>query len=132
MHATAVSYRLSDSGFFSTRDRRVRKRLDCIGTQVRRPAGTVLAHEGTRVRQVIVIVEGIATACHADGVERITAGGTIGAREIVLGRAHTATIVAETPVVLEVLGLGEFSALATGERARWLPRWIRGRVRVMR
>ncbi len=111
MCATSVLHRLSDTPLFATCDRQERHRVDRIGTQVRRPAGAVLAGEGTLARQFIVILDGIATATHSDGCEELTAGSAIGAREIIRRTPHTATVVAETPVVLEVLTLREFAAL---------------------
>jgi CRP-like cAMP-binding protein len=111
VRTTSVGYRLSDSPLFAKCDRQERNLVDRIGTQVRRPAGTVLAREGALSRQFMVILDGIATACHADGIEEIAAGGAIGIREIILCAPHSASIVAETPVVLEVLSVREFAAL---------------------
>jgi CRP-like cAMP-binding protein len=59
----------------------------------------------------MVVLEGTVTACHGDGVEVLGAGSAIGAREIIQRTLHTATIAAETPVVLEVLTLREFATL---------------------
>jgi CRP-like cAMP-binding protein len=111
MRTASVTHRLSDTALFATCDRQERHRVDRIGTQVRRPAGAVLAREGTLARQFIVILDGIATACHTDGVEELAPGNAIGAREIIRRTPHTATIVAETPVLVEVLSLREFAAL---------------------
>jgi CRP/FNR family transcriptional regulator, cyclic AMP receptor protein len=111
MRTPSVIHRLSDCPLFATCDRQERQRVDRIGTQVRRPAGAVLAREGTLARQFIVILEGVATAARPDGCEELTAGNAIGAREIIQRTPHTATIVAETPVVLEVLTVREFAAL---------------------
>ena len=111
MCTTSVVHRLSDSPLFATCDRQERHRVDRIGTQVRRPAGAVLAREGTLARQFIVVLDGIATATHPDGCGEVAAGDAIGAREIIRRTPHRATIVAETPVVLEVLSLREFAAL---------------------
>jgi CRP-like cAMP-binding protein len=107
---TAI-HRLSDSALFATCDRQERQRVDRIGTQVRRPAGAILAHEGTTAHQFIVVLDGTVTACHGDGVEVLGAGRAIGAREIIQRTSHTATIAAETTVVLEVLTLREFATL---------------------
>ena len=111
MRTTSDVHRLSDSTLFATCDRQERNRVDRMGAQVRRPAGTVLAREGALPRQFVVILDGVATACRPDGVEEITAGNAIGVREIILRARHNATIVAETPVVLEVLSLREFASL---------------------
>ena len=111
MRPTSTAYLLSDSDLFATCDRQERNLVDRMGAQVRRPAGTVLAREGALPRQFIVILDGVATACHPDGVEEITAGNAIGVREIILRAPHIAKIVAETPVVLEVLSLREFASL---------------------
>jgi CRP-like cAMP-binding protein len=111
MRTPPVVHRLSDSALFGMCDRQERQRVDRIGTQVRRPAGAVLVHTGTVARQFIVVLEGTVTACHGDGVEVLGAGSAIGAREIIQRTLHTATIAAETPVVLEVLTLREFATL---------------------
>jgi CRP-like cAMP-binding protein len=111
MRTPYVTHRLSESALFATCDRHERQRVDRIGTQVRQPAGVVLAAEGAVARQFIVVLDGTVSACHSDGVEVLGAGSAIGAREIIQRTLHTATVVAETAVVLEVLTLREFAAL---------------------
>jgi len=111
MRNPTVTYRLSDSALFASCDRQERRYVDRIGTQVRRPAGAVLTREGTTARQFIVVLDGTVTACHGYGVEVLGPGSSIGAREIIQRTPHTATVAAETSVVLEVLTLREFATL---------------------
>jgi CRP/FNR family transcriptional regulator, cyclic AMP receptor protein len=91
------------------------KELELIAgatTQLRFPAGEVLAREGDNGHEFIVIVEG---AARVDIGERTVA--TLGAGEFfgeiaLLDRGpRTATIVADTDLVAEVIGQREFSAL---------------------
>jgi CRP-like cAMP-binding protein len=111
MRNPTVTHRLSDAALFATCDRKERQRVDRIGTQVRRPAGAVLAHEGAMAREFLVVLDGSVTACHGDAIDEFSAGCAIGAREIIQGTPHTATMTAATPVVLEVLTLREFATL---------------------
>lgn len=94
------------------------KELELIAgatTQLRFPAGEVLARAGDSGHEFVVIVEG---AARVDIGERTIA--TIGAGEffgeiaLLDGGPRTATIVAETDLVAEVIGQREFNTLVEG------------------
>jgi CRP-like cAMP-binding protein len=80
----------------------------------RMEAGEVLVREGEVGREVFVIVEGFATV-HVGGqlVARLGPGEFVGELALLDRRCRTATVVAETPVVVTVSGIGEFAELLT-------------------
>ena len=111
MDPTVTASRLTDLPLFASCDRQERRMLDRLGTRLRRPPGSVLAFDGRPARQVIVILEGVATARYLDGEVQLGAGEIIGAAEVIGRRPHAATIVADTPVVVEALSIREFQTL---------------------
>ncbi len=111
MDPTVTASRLTDLPLFANCDRQERRMLDRLGTRLRRPAGSVLAFDGRPARQVIVILEGVATARYLDGEVQLGAGEIIGAPEVIGRRPHAATIVADTAVVVEALSIREFLTL---------------------
>jgi CRP-like cAMP-binding protein len=111
MDPTVTASRLTDLPLFANCDRQERRMLDRLGTRLRRPVGSVLAFEGRPARQVIIILEGVATARYLDGEVQLVAGEIIGAAEVIGRRPHAATIVADTSVVVEALSIREFQTL---------------------
>ncbi len=91
------------------------KELELIAgatTQLRFPAGQVLAREGDNGHEFIVIVQGTARVDIGDRqVATIGAGDFFGEVALLDGGPRTASIVAETELVAEVIGQREFSAL---------------------
>jgi CRP-like cAMP-binding protein len=111
MDPTVTASRLTDLPLFANCDRQERRMLDRLGTRLRRPAGSVLAFDGRPARQVIVILDGVATARYLDGEVQLGAGEIVGAAEVIGRRPHAATIVADTSVVVEALSIREFQTL---------------------
>ena len=68
------------------------------------PAGTPLAQEGRRARQVVVVVAGdaVVTRCGAE-VGRLGPGAWLGARESLAGAPHAETVVAGDGLAVLVL-----------------------------
>jgi CRP-like cAMP-binding protein len=68
------------------------------------PAGTPLAEEGRRARQVVVVVAGdaVVTRCGAE-VGRLGPGAWLGARESLAGAPHAETVVAGDDLAVLVL-----------------------------
>jgi CRP-like cAMP-binding protein len=93
---------------------------DELAAVVRRTAehrfepGEVLIREGTVGHEVFVILEGAATV-HIGGrlVARLGPGEFVGELALLDRRSRTATVVAETPLVVTVSGIGEFADLLT-------------------
>jgi CRP-like cAMP-binding protein len=87
---------------FDRYPRRNLRRLAAHADRIRVPEGTVLAREGGLVREMVVVLDGEVVASGHDGCERrLGTGAQIGARELVTGAPHPATLVAGT--ALEVL-----------------------------
>ena len=80
-----------------------------LRTRVAKPVKRVLAREGRTAREFVVITEGTAIAFR-DGNEvgRLGRGDHFGEQEIMRGICHESTIVACTPVQLEVMSFPEF------------------------
>lgn len=75
------------------------------------PAGAVLARDHDLPRELIVVVEGSLTAVDHEGRRRtLGAGASVGGEELLTGREHHETVVADTP--LEVL-------VVNGPAFRW-------------
>lgn len=68
------------------------------------PAGTPLAQEGRRARQVVVVMAGdaVVTRCGAE-VARLGPGAWLGARESLAGAPHAETVVAGDDLAVLVL-----------------------------
>ena len=71
------------------------------------PAGGVLAHEGDRARELLVVVQGVAT----DGSVVFGPGSCIGAEGLLTGRRHRADVTAVGDVRVLVFGVGAFRGL---------------------
>ena len=81
-------------------------------TQLRFPAGTTLAQQGENGHEFIVVVEGTARVeIGGRNVATIGAGDFFGEVALLDGGPRTATVVAETDLVVEVIAQREFAAL---------------------
>jgi CRP-like cAMP-binding protein len=83
-----------------------------LATHLEEPAGTVLTQEGAIGREFIIVLDGEVEVRHGDTVvaER-GAGSYVGEIALLDHRPRTATVVAKTPVSIEVIGQREFSSL---------------------
>jgi CRP/FNR family cyclic AMP-dependent transcriptional regulator len=111
-HDRAVLEHLKGVALFSACTKKELELISGATTELRFPAGQVLARAGDSGHEFIVIVEGSA---HVELGERTVA--TIGAGEffgeiaLLDGGPRTATIVADTDLVAEVIGQREFATL---------------------
>ena len=81
-------------------------------TQLRFPAGTTLAQQGENGHEFIVVVEGTARVeIGSRTVATIGAGDFFGEVALLDGGPRTATVVAETDLVVEVIAQREFAGL---------------------
>ena len=71
------------------------------------PAGTTLAVDGESVREVAVVMDGVASA----GDVLLGRGAYFGACELATGRRAAMTVASSTPVRLLVFGVREFRSL---------------------
>lgn len=85
-----------------------------LGDLVTRDAGTVLAEEGRRAAQVLVIVDGTATVSRDGTVHgRLGPGDVVGAVTALARRPRTDTVTADTPIDLLVFDPRSFRGLLT-------------------
>jgi CRP-like cAMP-binding protein len=74
-------------------------------------AGRILAFEGETVREVALVLDGIASSSDGAGEVLLSRGAYYNATEIISGRPCRATIEARTAVRLLVFGVREFRSL---------------------
>lgn len=87
-------------------------RIGNLMTTLTEPAGKVLTREGETGREFIIVLDGEVEVRHGDHVLTTKgAGEFFGEIALLDNRPRTATIVAKTPVTIEVLHRGEFSSL---------------------
>jgi CRP-like cAMP-binding protein len=83
-----------------------------LATELDEPAGTVLIQEGKPGHEFIVVIEGeIEIRQHDRVIGEHGAGSYVGEIALLEHCPRTATVVAKTPVRLEVIGQREFSGL---------------------
>jgi CRP-like cAMP-binding protein len=103
---------LADVPLFSQCSNKELAEISRLTTPVNVAAGKVVAHQGTRRRELIVIVEGSATVS-IDGHEVATLGpgDFVGEISLLDGGPRSATVTADTDLVAEVAGAREFHTL---------------------
>ena len=83
-----------------------------LATPLEEPAGTVLVREGTTGREFIVVLAGeIEVRKGARVVATLGPGSYVGEIGLLDHRPRTATVVATTPVTIEVIAQREFAGL---------------------
>lgn len=88
------------------------RRISSISTRLREPAGAVLTREGQEGCEFVVVLEGEIEVRRGDRVVATQgAGSFVGEISLLARRPRTATVVASTPVVIEVIGRSDFKAL---------------------
>jgi CRP/FNR family transcriptional regulator, cyclic AMP receptor protein len=88
------------------------RRISSLMTRIDRPAGQVLTREGEPGSEFFVVLEGEVEVRHGDQVIATRrAGEYVGEIALLDTRPRTATVVATTPVSVEVLSRREFVSL---------------------
>jgi CRP/FNR family cyclic AMP-dependent transcriptional regulator len=83
-----------------------------LATRLNEPAGTVLTKEGKIGHEFIIVIEGEIEVRKGDQVIATRGPGDyVGEIALLDQRPRTATVVAKTPVVIEVIGQREFRTL---------------------
>ncbi|HEY5164789.1 MAG TPA: cyclic nucleotide-binding domain-containing protein [Acidimicrobiia bacterium] len=83
-----------------------------LATRLDEPAGTVLTKEGKIGHEFIIVIEGEIEVRKGDQVIATRGPGDyVGEIALMDHRPRTATVVAKTPVVIEVIGQREFRTL---------------------
>jgi CRP-like cAMP-binding protein len=83
-----------------------------LATRLDEPAGTVLTKEGKIGHEFIIVIEGEIEVRKGDHVIATRGPGDyVGEIALLDQRPRTATVIAKTPVVIEVIGQREFRTL---------------------
>jgi len=87
-------------------------RVSALATRLDLPAGKELTHQGAAGREFMVLLEGEAEVL-LDGtsITTLRAGDFLGEIALLEDRPRTATVVATTPVSVDVIGRSEFATL---------------------
>jgi CRP/FNR family transcriptional regulator, cyclic AMP receptor protein len=88
------------------------RRISTLMTRVDRPAGQVLTREGQSGSEFFIVLEGEVEVRHGDRVIATRRPGDyVGEIALLDNRPRTATVVATTPISVEVLNHREFVSL---------------------
>ena len=88
------------------------REVSSVATRLNAPAGAVLTKEGQAGYEFIVVLEGEIEIRKGDRVVASRGPGSyVGEIALLDNRPRTATVVAKTPVVIEVIGRREFRSL---------------------
>jgi CRP/FNR family cyclic AMP-dependent transcriptional regulator len=88
------------------------REVSSLTTQLNEPAGTELTKEGRIGNEFIIVLEGEIEIRRGDDVVATRGPGSyVGEIALLDNRPRTATVVAKTPVVIEVIGRREFRSL---------------------
>jgi CRP-like cAMP-binding protein len=105
---------LGEVGLFRDLSPRQRRHIAGLMTRLDEPAGTVLTREGAPGAEFVIVLEGAVEVRHGDRVVKTLGPGEYVGEIALLGhQPRTATVVATTPVVIEVLDRREFATLLT-------------------
>jgi CRP-like cAMP-binding protein len=92
------------------------QQVSSLATRIDLPAGKVLAQEGEPGHEFVVILEGEVEIRKGDEVIATRgAGSYVGEIALLERRPRTATVVATTPLVADVIGQREFNTLLDDE-----------------
>jgi CRP-like cAMP-binding protein len=97
---------------FSELSKKELKNIAGLMTPIQVKKGRVLTEEGAPGREFMIIVEGIATVRRKGKVlAKLGPGDFFGELAVVAGMPRTATVTADTDMILETLNRREFSSL---------------------
>jgi CRP-like cAMP-binding protein len=86
--------------------------VSSLTTRLESPAGSVLARQGDLGREFMILLEGqVDVRCNGEIVATRGPGDHVGEIALLSSRPRTATLVATTPVVFEVIASREFASL---------------------
>lgn len=107
-----VENHLESIELFGELTKRERKAVSRLMTETTVKPGRALMVEGTAGREFVIIIEGEATV-RRDGriIARVGAGDFLGELAVIAGVPRSATVTADTEMLVSVLNRREFSAL---------------------
>jgi CRP/FNR family transcriptional regulator, cyclic AMP receptor protein len=107
-----IDERLAQIPLFKDLSKKDLRRISGLATRLEEPAGKVLIKEGQQGYEFIIVLEGeVEVRQHGEVIAKRGAGDYFGEIALLDNRPRTATIVATTPVVIEVIERREFLGL---------------------
>ena len=109
-----IDEQLAQVDLFAGLSKKELRLISQLATYLEEPAGTVLTQEGEAGHEFIIVLDGEIEVRHGDRVVATRGPGSyIGEIALLDHRPRTATVVAKTPVAIEVIGRREFAGLLT-------------------
>jgi CRP-like cAMP-binding protein len=103
---------LTGVSLFSELGKTQQRSLARLMTSIKVPAGQVLTTEGKPGREFMIIMDGQASVRRGNQlVATLRTGDFLGEMSLITGTPQSATVTAETDMVLEILNRREFSSL---------------------
>ncbi len=107
-----IDERLAEVPLFEGLSKQQLRRISSLMTRIDRPAGQILTREGEHGSEFFIVLEGELEVRQADRVIATRQPGDyVGEIALLDRRPRTATVVASTPVSVEVLSRREFVSL---------------------
>lgn len=111
----SVDSALAEIDFFSELSKQELKRVASLMTPLRVEEGRLLTREGSQGREFMIISEGSATVSRGGReVARLGPGDFFGELSLVAGIPRTATVTADSEMVVNALNRREFAAMLDG------------------
>lgn len=107
-----IEERLADVPLFADLSKKELRTIAQLATYLEEPAGSVLTAEGASGNEFIIVLDGEVEVRQGDTIvaER-GPGDFFGEIALLDNRPRTATVIAKTPVQIEVIGRQEFSGM---------------------
>ena len=107
-----IEEQLAKVPLFSSLSKKELKLISQLATYLEEPTGTVLTEEGKPGHEFIIVLDGeIEVSQGGTVVAERGPGSYVGEIALLDRRPRTATVVAKTPVAIEVIGQREFAGL---------------------
>jgi len=107
-----IEQRLADVPLFAGLSKKELRTIAHLATYLEEPAGTILTAEGESGNEFIIVLDGEVDVRQGDTVIASRgAGDYFGEIALIDHRPRTATVVAKTPVAIEVIGRQEFTGM---------------------
>ena len=107
-----IDERLAQIPLFQGLSKKELRHISSLATRLEEPAGKVLTKEGQQGYEFIIVLEGeVEVRQHGEVIAKRGAGDYFGEIALLDNRPRTATVIATTPVVIEVIERREFLGL---------------------
>jgi CRP/FNR family transcriptional regulator, cyclic AMP receptor protein len=107
-----IDERLAEIPLFQGLSKKELSHISSLATRLELPAGKALTKEGQQGYEFIIVLEGeVEVRQHGEVIAKRGAGDYFGEIALLDNRPRTATVVATTPVVIEVIERREFLGL---------------------